>query len=655
MSFRVLRDESFAVTGGEVDKARRVDGRNDLREIHVEPEGWDDVTVALGGGRACGTEGAICTAGGKVLANTEVAVVPGPLALSVADVRVVEGAQAVLAFPVTLNRAATGTVTVEYATADGTATAGADYTAVSGTLTFQAGETEKTVAVAVLDDAHDDGEETLTLELSNASGARIRDAEATGTIVNSDPLPRAWLARFGRTAAGHVLDAVGERLAARSGDAQVTVAGQRLSAAPATDTPAYDDPLQRGEQPRTMQLAELVGGSSFTLLAATGSGADVLDDGAGDGGRWSVWGRGGWSRFEGTQGELSLDGDVITATVGADYERDRLLGGLAVAYSAGDGTFDHAASGDSGSLRTVLLGVYPYVRLALHERLAVWGLFGYAVHGELTLDEQETDPIDTGAGMLMGAFGARGTLLAAAPGGGFELAAKADGLVLSMRSEAVPGLVATTAEVERLRLTLQGSYRGLPVGGGLLTPALEVGGRYDGGDAETGAGLVVGGSLDYALPAWGLTLSAGGQGLLLHESDGFSEWGAGGSLRLDPGTPDRGVALSVAPSWGTAATTAATLWSLPDAARLAADGTAHAQTGARLAAELSYGLDAPGAGGALTPYAAVELADDGARSARLGSRLSLDSGLTLSLEATRGEHAVDAPRHTFALSGAVRY
>ena len=75
VSYAVLRDESFAVTGGEVRKARRVDGRNDLREIHVEPEGWDDVRVTLAGGRACGTEGAICTADGKVLANTAVATV----------------------------------------------------------------------------------------------------------------------------------------------------------------------------------------------------------------------------------------------------------------------------------------------------------------------------------------------------------------------------------------------------------------------------------------------------------------------------------------------------------------------------------------------------------------------------------------------------
>ena len=500
--------------------------------------------------------------------------------------------------------------------------------------------------MTVLDDAHDDGEETLTLELSNASGARIRDAEATGTIANSDPLPRAWLARFGRTAAGHVLDAVGERLAAPSGDAHVSIAGHRLNSAAATT--AWGEPA--ADQSRTMQLHELVAGSSFAVPVA-----ELEHAGGEDGGRWSVWGRGGWSRFEGTQGELSLEGQVITATAGADYERDRLLAGLAVAYSSGDGTFDHAASGDSGSLQTVLLGVYPYVRLTLHERMAVWGVFGYALHGELTLDEKEIDPIDTGAGMLMGAFGARGTLLAAAPGGGFELAAKADGLVLRMRSEAVPGLVATTAEVERLRLTLQGSYRGLPVLGGVLTPALEVGGRYDGGDAETGAGLVVGGSLGYALPAWGLTLAGSGQGLLLHETGGFSEWSAGGSLRLDPGTPDRGVALRVAPSWGTTATTAATLWSLPDAARLAAQGPAQPQPGARLDAELSYGLDAPGANGALTPYAAVALADGGARTARLGSRLSLDSGLTLSLEATRSEHAVNAPQHTFALSGALRY
>ena len=100
VSYKVLRDESFAVTGGEVRKARRVDGRDDLREIHVEPEGWDDVRVMLAGGRACGTRGAVCTADGKVLANTATVVVKGPVALRVADARAREGIDATLDFAV---------------------------------------------------------------------------------------------------------------------------------------------------------------------------------------------------------------------------------------------------------------------------------------------------------------------------------------------------------------------------------------------------------------------------------------------------------------------------------------------------------------------------------------------------------------------------
>ena len=66
-----------------------------------------------------------------------------------------------------------------YATSDGSATAGADYTAVSGTLSFRAGERTQTVEVELLDDNHDEGEETFTLTLSNASGAVITDGQAT--------------------------------------------------------------------------------------------------------------------------------------------------------------------------------------------------------------------------------------------------------------------------------------------------------------------------------------------------------------------------------------------------------------------------------------------------------------------------------------------
>ena len=70
----------------------------------------------------------------------------------------------------------------------------------------------RSIEVTVHADTEDEGEETLTLSLSNAVGARIEDGEATGTIQDRDPLPQAWLARFGRTVAGQVVDAVGTRL-----------------------------------------------------------------------------------------------------------------------------------------------------------------------------------------------------------------------------------------------------------------------------------------------------------------------------------------------------------------------------------------------------------------------------------------------------------
>ena len=215
LSYKTLRDDAFTVTNGRVSGARRlVRGSNERWEITVVPDAAGDIVIELPAASDCAAAGAVCTADGRPLAVGLLAQVLGPAALTVADARVEEGAGAVLAFGVQLSRATARTVTVDYQTADGSAQAGADYTAAGGTLTFQPGETGKTVEVAVLDDAHDEGEETLTLSLSNASGGRLADGEATGTIENHDPLPRALLARFGRAAAVHVVEHVEERMAA---------------------------------------------------------------------------------------------------------------------------------------------------------------------------------------------------------------------------------------------------------------------------------------------------------------------------------------------------------------------------------------------------------------------------------------------------------
>jgi hypothetical protein len=90
-------------------------------------------------------------------------------------------------FPVTLSAAPLSTVTVDYATADGTAIAGLDYLSASGTVTFPVGVTAKTVTVSVLGNALLEPNETFYVNLSNPSAnAYLGDTQGLGTIVNDD-------------------------------------------------------------------------------------------------------------------------------------------------------------------------------------------------------------------------------------------------------------------------------------------------------------------------------------------------------------------------------------------------------------------------------------------------------------------------------------
>jgi CSLREA domain-containing protein len=91
---------------------------------------------------------------------------------------------------VVLGPASGDTVTVDYATSDGTATGGSDYTGVSGTVTFNPGVTVRSFTVPILDDTLDEADETVTLTLSNPTGAIIGGTNpATLNIVDDDPLP----------------------------------------------------------------------------------------------------------------------------------------------------------------------------------------------------------------------------------------------------------------------------------------------------------------------------------------------------------------------------------------------------------------------------------------------------------------------------------
>jgi hypothetical protein len=135
-----------------------------------------------------GTGGAIGSLAGPVTFAGSVGVPVEPVVLAVADASVLEGNRGTsnVAVAVTLSRGSSQAITVSYRTVDGTAKAKEDYTATSGTLTFQPGETSRTISVSIKGDHKREANETFSVQLSNAVGATIEDGSATVTILNDD-------------------------------------------------------------------------------------------------------------------------------------------------------------------------------------------------------------------------------------------------------------------------------------------------------------------------------------------------------------------------------------------------------------------------------------------------------------------------------------
>ena len=569
-------------------------------------------------------------------------------ALTIADAEAAEG-DGEITFTVTLGAASSLEVTVDWTTADGTAMADADYVAADGRLTFAPGQTEATIAVAVFNDALDEGDETLTIALSDPTNATMADGTATGTITDDDPsVEKAWLARFGRTTASQVMDAVSDRLTGRSGgDAHLTVGGQRVTLAsgrgsantvdrtiPAKNASSADVLSQHPFYHLTRSsFADIISRSSFQVSSAKPS----EEQGA----RWTAWGRGATTRFRSEEVDLSLTGGAATGLLGGDWQQGRMLAGLAVAHSVGTGEFDvHTAEQAfrKGELGTYLTSVHPYLRVAVTERLSAWGLFGYG-RGQM---ERMGDRPDTDIGMQMGGLGARGALLSPTESSDFDVALKSDAFLVRMDTDTAtqPALETMTS---RLRLQLEGG-RPVELESGRMSPSLEVGVRHDGGDAETGLGLEVGGSLGYTHAQRGLALQATARRLLVHQANGYEEWGVGGSLSLDPGALGRGPTLRMQSSWG-ATSGMDRLWSQRSAADLAR--SAQAAGAGLFDAELGYGLDA--LGGLLTPYAHVASSGQGTRTYGLGGRLQVERSLRVDLVGERRERTAARAGHELKL------
>ncbi len=587
---------------------------------------------------------------------------PDAIGIAIDDARALEGEDETITFRVRFAPARNQTVSVSWATEDGTATAGEDYSASQGTVSFAPGETEKTIEVAILDDPHDEGEETFTVRLSDASpsytraGGRITRPVATGTIVNTDPMPQAWLARFGRTVAEQVIEAAEGRFDAhRSPGAEVSLAGIRLDGASAEAVEALEareaearlDALSRwltGDDDeadeetahsRVLTGRDFLTGTSFALTGGTAVGGFA-----------SVWGRGAVSNFDGRDGDLTLNGEVESTMLGADFTRETAAVGLMVMHSRGEGSY--RGQGE-GTVDSSLTGLYPYGRYALNERVTVWGAAGYG-EGELTLTPKDASAIETDMDLTMGAAGVRGVALEAPADGGIELSVTSDAMAVRTSSEEVSGgeggkLAGADGDVTRFRLGLEGTWRGMATGsGGELTPRVEFGLRHDGGDAETGFGVDAGAGLIWVDPASGLSAELSARGLLTHESDGFRDRGIAGSLAWDS-RPDsnRGFSLTLNQTMGGAAAGGMdALLGRETLVGLAANEEGGDLANRRLDVGLGYGFGVFRDRFTVMPEVGLGLSN-GLREYRLGWQLGLQRGGPVSMEL-----ALDAARHEAA-------
>ena len=587
------------------------DGEASVRRWDETEKEWVDLEEPPGGspaGRACGV-----TTSFSVFAVILRLEAPG-LVFSPDPLTVQVGGADGASYTVALSAAPAGEVTVTV-----TASAESDLTLTPSTLTFTDSDYgAKTITVTASEDA-EPGEAVLVHE---ASGERYLEpwrAELKVTVEKDTglraQLREAWLARFGRTAAGHVAEAVEERLSASA----AAEAGLELPG-PDLQTMALSGALDMLNGGAAPDFRQMLADSSFVLPLAS------------DGQRnWTAWGRGAYTEFDGREGGLELDGEVLTGTVGIDREQGRWRLGLALSHSDGDGEV-RTADGGRYDLESTLTGLHPYARWQGRERLSAWGVLGF---GEGKLETREGgEASETDTGMRMAAFGLRGALGSfESARGAFDLAVKSDVLAVRMEADEDAALPEVDADARRVRLLLEGAGHYALQSGGAVAPVLEAGVRFDDGEAETGLGAELGARLRYVGAGGRMSAELSARGLLAHEAHDYDEWGVGGSLVLHPDAVGRGLALRMASAFGPTVSEAEALWNRHDLAGLASERP-DAPVG-RLEAELSYGLAGPGGRGSLTPYARHERRGPDSQW-RLGARLEVGDELQLHLEGVRG-------------------
>ena len=417
-----------------------------------------------------------------------------------------------------------------------------------------------------------DGDPRLVATNMGGGAVGIRTGDGRVAIKGSVPPPEAWLVRFGRTVSEQTLTAVADRISApRKPGLEGALAGQglpnsagetakRLVTEQRTTLNDIDGPDRSFTGlSRTRTQDDFLAASSEQSYAVTEREALLTSEFSltapkdGSGGNFALWGQMSRGSFGGTEGNLSLDGNVTTGMLGVDYARGRWLTGFLLSRSKGDGdqsgeeapgclagqgTEANPCAGPlrdgNADIEASLTSTVAYAALRQSERMELWGALGHGT-GELMVKTPINGVQRTETAWNMAASGLRSDLIEVSEEDSSPmLTLVSDALWMGISSDRTRFLEASNSHVTRLRLGIEAGWSIDLEAGGSLVPRLEAGLRYDGGDAETGFGMDIGGGIKWTVPSSGISFDASGRVLAVHQDADFKDWGVSASFAWDP-------------------------------------------------------------------------------------------------------------------------
>ena len=373
----------------------------------------------------------------------------------------------------------------------------------------------------------------------------------------------------------------------------------------------------------------LLGGSAFEFTPTDGTA------------QWRLWGQGRVSGFGNRAQGVAVDGDVLGGYVGLDL-RPRADTVLGVALSWQDGAVTYQEATQGGEMDLTLGSVLPYVQWQPHERVRLWGLGGVG-WGTADVRSEDGASAETDLSLRLGALGMNYALAE----GGLDWTVKTDAFLVELAADEADGLPEAQGEARRVRVALAGQGDWGATATQRWRPSVEVGVRYDDGDAATGGGIELGGGLGYTDTALGLVVETQARVLMAHEAKEFDEWGAGAQVRYAPGVGAQGLKVQVASTYGAVASRTGALWGQGTPGLAGRVGPA----AARLAANVGSGVRLWQGLGLVTPYGGLTWAGRGTeRGYRLGGQWALKEAFQMTLEGEERQAAVRAAEHRLSLT-----